>query len=363
MCPQEKYTVNGEKKELLPFPLLLEYLGYIEAIQGRSPLTVKEYGYDLTLFFRFLIKNRGGQKDTPLKQTDISQIDIAFLRSVRLSDCYAFLTWLVRERNSSSANRARKVATLRSFFSFLKTKKAVIDEDPTYELEAPKKSKKQPRYLTLDESERLLEKIDSSEGQFSERDYCIVTLFLNCGMRLSELCGINMKDIASETLRVLGKGGKERTVYLNGACLDALEAYLKVRPKRGIKADAKDALFISRQGNRISTSAVQRLIKLYIRQSGLDPSRYSTHKLRHTAATLMYKYGQVDIRRLQQILGHSSVSTTEIYTHVDEAGLHDAVESNPLASVRRIRQSAEHTREEIDTEETDEFIKLTSEED
>ncbi len=329
------------------FPILEEYLGYIEAIQGRSPLTVKEYGYDLQLFFRFIIRSRGGQKDVPFNKIDISGVDRELLRSIRLSDCYAFLTWLVRERDASTANRARKVATLRSFFSYLKTKKSIIDEDPTYELESPKITKRQPRYLTLDESERLLAKVDEKDSRFSARDYCIVTLFLNCGMRLSELCGIDLQDISGETLRVLGKGGKERTVYLNGACLDALEAYLQVRPKRGIKAEAKDALFISRQGNRISNSAVQRLIKQYIRQAGLDPARYSTHKLRHTAATLMYKYGQVDIRRLQQILGHSSVSTTEIYTHVDAAGLHDAVERNPLASVRSDRHSGAKARDEI----------------
>ena len=351
---------DQEKKKLQPFPLLQEYLGYIEAIQGKSPLTVKEYGYDLNLFFRYLLQNRGYQKAVEFNEIDIADIDIAFLKSVRLSDCYAFLTWLVRERNASTANRARKVATLRSFFSYLKTKKDVIDQDPTYELESPKISKKQPRYLTLDESERLLEQVDTSDSQFAERDYCIITLFLNCGMRLAELCGIDIKDISGETLRVLGKGGKERTVYLNGACLDALEAYQKVRPKRGIKSADKDALFISRQGNRLSTSAVQRLIKNYIRQSGLDPARYSTHKLRHTAATLMYKYGQVDIRRLQQILGHNSVSTTEIYTHVDAAGLHDAVESNPLASVRRSRESAAETREELDTKETDEYLENQS---
>lgn len=347
---------DQEKKELIPFPIMQEYLGYIEAIQGKSPLTVKEYGYDLTLFFRFMLQNRGYQKDSKFKEIDIEAIDIAFLKSIRLSDCYAFLSWMVKERNASTANRARKVATLRSFFSYLKSKKAIIDEDPTYELERPKITKKQPRYLTLDESERLLEEVDLSESEFAERDYCIITLFLNCGMRLAELCGIDMKDITGETLRVMGKGGKERTVYLNGACLDAIEAYLKVRPKRGIKSADKDALFISRQGNRISNSAVQRLIKNYIRKAGLDPARYSTHKLRHTAATLMYKYGQVDIRRLQQILGHNSVSTTEIYTHVDAAGLHEAVESNPLASVRRSRESAEETREELDTSETDRYL-------
>ncbi len=329
-----KNTKQDKQANKGPFPLLLEYLGYMEAILGRSALTVKEYGYDLTMFFRFMIHHRGAQQNVSYKDVDISEIGIPFLNSIRLSDCYAFLTWLVRERDASTANRARKVATLRSFFSFLKTKKAVIDEDPTYELESPKITKKQPRYLTLDESEKLLEKIDHSESNFSERDYCIVTLFLNCGMRLSELCGINIKDIKGETLRVLGKGGKERTVYLNGACIDAVDAYMKVRPKRGIKKDAEEALFISRQGNRISNSAVQRLIKNYIQESGLDPTRYSTHKLRHTAATLMYKYGQVDIRRLQQILGHSSVSTTEIYTHVDSDSLHAAVEANPLSSLR-----------------------------
>lgn len=327
-------------EELLPFPLLSEYLGYMEAILGRSQLTVKEYAYDLKLFFRFLLQNRGYQRDKEIQAVDISQIDIAFLKTVQLSDCYAFLTWLVRERQSSSANRARKVSTLKSFFSYLTSKKSLLNEDPTYELESPRITKKQPRYLSLDESQSLLDRIDNSESAFSARDYCIVTLFLNCGMRLSELCGINLKDISGDTLRVLGKGGKERTVYLNGACLNALEAYIAERPKRGIKSVDKEALFISRQGNRISTSAVQRLIKNYIRQAGLDPSRYSTHKLRHTAATLMYKYGQVDIRRLQHILGHSSVSTTEIYTHVDDAGLHEAVESNPLASVRRNEKPA-----------------------
>lgn len=356
MIAVKEMMVEKKKNERLPFPYLEEYLGYLEAIQGKSALTVKEYGYDLNLFFRFMLQNRGYQKDSEFNEIDISGVDIPFLKSIRLSDCYAFLTWLVRERNASTANRARKVATLRSFFSYLKSKKGIIDQDPTYELERPKITKKQPRYLTLDESEKLLEQVDHSDSQFAERDYCIITLFLNCGMRLSELCGIDMKDISGETLRVLGKGGKERTVYLNGACLDAIEAYIKVRPKRGIKSADKDALFVSRQGNRISNSAVQRLIKNYIRQSGLDPARYSTHKLRHTAATLMYKYGQVDIRRLQHILGHNSVSTTEIYTHVDAAGLHDAVEANPLASLRRSKESAEQTREEIDTKDTDAYL-------
>ncbi|HAL73492.1 MAG TPA: recombinase XerC, partial [Clostridiales bacterium] len=203
------------------------------------------------------------------------------------------------------------------------------------ELESPKLLKRLPRHLSLEESQQLLETAAGGESELTSRDYCILTLFLNCGLRLSELCGINLSNIRGDTLIVLGKGGKERTIYLNGACLEAIDQYRQDRPKTGLKTP--DALFVSRLGQRISPKTVQYLIKKYIRAAGLDPARYSVHKLRHTAATLMYKYGKVDIRALQVILGHVSVSTTEIYTHVDQEGLHRAVEQNPLNKVRAQR--------------------------
>lgn len=312
------------------FPIMEEYLAYMEAIKGRSPLTVKEYRYDLRLFFRFLRLQRSEiDKDTPIDEIPIDNVDAAYLKTISLTDFYAFLAWLARERNSSAANRARKVSTLRGFFSFCTSKRHYLEEDPTAELESPKLPKTQPEYLTLEQSKRLLEAIDPETDRFYERNYCIVTLFLNCGLRLSELCNIDLNDLGTKTLKVTGKGNKERTIYLNNACINALDNYLDVRPTN---AKEKDALFISRQGNRLAQSSVQRMIKKYMAKAGLDVEKFSTHKLRHTAATLMYQYGDVDIRLLQDILGHESISTTEIYTHLDEKQLEDAVASNPLAN-------------------------------
>lgn len=325
------------------FPILEEYLGYMEAILGRSPLTVKEYRYDLQLFFRFLRHYRGEvPKNFPLEEIPLNTINQNYLRSIQLTDFYAFLSWLTRERDASAANRSRKVSSLRSFFKWLSTKRNYIDEDPASELESPKLPKRQPQYLSLEDSRRLLNRVDPEEDPFASRNYCILTLFLNCGLRLAELCSIDVDDINGNTLRVIGKGGKERTIYLNQACLAAIEAYL---PDRPTNAKEKKALFISRQGNRLARTSVQRMITQYLRKAGIDSNKYSTHKLRHTAATLMYQYGHVDIRMLQQILGHESVATTEIYTHVDRAQLHEAVEKNPLAQ-ERPDQIIEHREDE-----------------
>lgn len=312
------------------FQHLEEYLGYMQAIQERSPLTIREYRYDLVMFFRFLMREKNSAfRNKPMKDIDIGMVDAAFLRSIRLNDLYAFITYISRERKGAPATRARKIATLRSFFKYLNTKARILDEDPAYELESPKLVRRLPRYLTLDESNNLLDTAAESGSSTRVRDMCILTLFLNCGMRLSELCGINVRDIREDTLTVLGKGAKERTIYLNAACLDAIKDWIDIRPKDGRLKDP-EALFTTRNGTRISSKMVQYIVKRYIRQAGLDPARYSVHKLRHTAATLMYKYGKTDIRVLQKILGHESVSTTEIYTHVDADQLHAAVESNPL---------------------------------
>lgn len=318
------------------FPILEQYLRYMQAVQEKSPLTIKEYKYDLLLLFRFLKMDRGLVKlddKTAFEDISISDIDEKFLNSITSDDLFAFMIYLSRERKASSATRARKVATLKSFFKYLFQKKRIIKDDPSYDLETPRRAKRLPKYLNLEQSRNLLSAAESSTSEFAERDYCIVTLFLNCGMRLSELRNIDLSDISDDTLRVVGKGNKERTIYLNDACLRALEDYYPVRDT--MKKKDKEALFLSSRGTRISAPMIQNIIKRLFTASGIDASSYSVHKLRHTCATLMYKYGQVDIRTLQAILGHQSVATTQIYTHVDEESLHDAVSKNPLSGIKK----------------------------
>ena len=317
------------------FGELEQYMGYMQAIKERSPLTMKEYKYDLVLFFRFLKRHKKlVPQDLDIILIPINDISQEFIKQIDINDFYAFIIYMSNSRKGSSATRARKIASLKSFFHYLKSKSRIISEDPTVELESPKQSKKLPKYLTLEESKRLLTSASENIKTYSSRNYCILTLFLNCGMRLSELVSINISDIQEESIKVLGKGSKERTIYLNSACISSLGSWLDDRAKLGNRKE-KDSLFISRLGTRISNKQVQVIVKNCLKSAGIDSKRYSTHKLRHTAATLMYKYGKVDIRALQQILGHESIATTEIYTHVDSEQLHNAVESNPLANIKK----------------------------
>ena len=315
------------------FPLLENYVSYMIAALGRSENTVREYKYDLILFARFLKIDRGlVPADTPLEEIDISDTDVKVLNKVTTDDLLAFVIWLSRSRKQSNAARARHIASLRSFFKYLHSKRRVIDSNPAYDLESPKIGKRNPKYLTLEQSQELLKVAYESPKESNERDYCMLTLFLNCGMRLSELRGINIDDIHGTTLTVIGKGNKERTIYLNDACLEAINDWMNKRSTLKIKPQAEKALFVSKRGTRISADMIQITIKRLLGEAGIDTNVYSVHKLRHTAATLMYKYGKVDIRNLQMILGHQSVSTTQIYTHVDDEALQKAVESNPLAN-------------------------------
>jgi integrase/recombinase XerD len=308
-------------------PLLSDYLNYMQTIKGKSPNTVKVYFYDLRLFFRFMkLYKKAADKNIEIDNIEIADIDLPFIKSITLSDLYAFMAYVSNDRDNSSHARARKVASLKSFFKYLTLKAKLLDANPAAELESPKILKRLPRYLNIDESKQLL---NSVEGTYSERDYAIITIFLNCGLRLSELVGINLNNIKGTAMTVIGKGGKERSIPLNSACIKALESYMKVRPVNAVKD--RNALFLSSRRRRISKESVQKIVKKYIKSAGLDPERYSTHKLRHTAATLMYKYGNVDIRSLQELLGHESISTTQIYTHLDAIQLRNAVESNPLA--------------------------------
>lgn len=314
----------------VPEPLS-SFLMYIENIQGKSQKTAQSYFYDLRAFYKFLKMKFGNVSyDAEFEQIDISDVDLSFIKKVDLNLIYEYMNFLNRARDNSPSSRARKIASLRSYFKYL-YKSGILDENPTAELETIKLRKRLPTYFTLNDSLALLSEID---GKNAVRDYCIITLFLNCGMRLAELVGINITDIRGDKLTVIGKGNKERTIYLNSACLAALEDYMNVRKTLTVTASDKNALFLSSRHQRISRRTVQYIVETNVKKLGLDPHKYTTHKLRHTAATLMYQAG-VDIRALQEILGHEQLSTTEIYTHLSNEQLQQAVASNPLASVKK----------------------------
>lgn len=310
---------------------VIEFLNYLSVVRSKSELTVLEYASDLRLFFRFMLIYRGiVPNDTEFEKIDISFIDLDFIKTVKISDAYAFLSYCRSERKNDSASIARKVSSLRAFFKYLCVKMKQIPENPMEELESPKLKKSLPKYLSLDESIQLLESID---GRDKERDYAIITLFLNCGLRLSELCSLNYTDIKSDgTMIVTGKGNKERTIYLNEMCVNAVKEYMKVRPVDGVKD--KHALFLSNRKSRISPKTVQHIVEKFIEKSGLGDRGFSTHKLRHTAATLMYQKGGVDVLLIKDILGHENLATTEIYTHIVDEQLKDAVSSNPLNKLK-----------------------------
>ena len=315
---------------------VIEFLNYLENVKGKSLNTIKGYSVDLGLFFKFLKVYKGLENNIELEkieEVEISDLGDNFIKDITLSDIYAFLAFLEKVRNNSAYARARKVATLKSFFKFLNSKIKLIDENPTVELESPKINKRHPVYLTLDQSITVLNSMDKENKNYY-RDYCILTLFLNCGMRLSELCNIEIEKIKGDTLTIIGKGNKERTVYLNEASIAAIENYLKNRNDSKATEEAKKYLFLSNKYRPINKRSVEILVKKHIENAGFKDQKYTPHKLRHTAATLMYKYGNVDIRSLQNILGHENISTTQIYTHVDDETLREAVKTNPLANIK-----------------------------
>lgn len=314
-------------------PIIRDFLTYNEVIKGKSSKSVEEYYLDLQTFFRYLLLARGiSDPKTNFEKIDISNVDAELIQTVTISDLYAFIVFCKNERGNNTATRARKTSTLRIFFKYLTSQIHLLETNPAELLESPKVKNALPKHLSLEDSIELLSVVD---GPNKERDYCILTLFLNCGMRLSELCGLNLSDInADGTMRLLGKGNKERIIYLNSACEDAIKAYLTVRPNDNINFEDRNALFISRNKRRISHKTVQHIVKTYLEKAGLGDKGYSTHKLRHTAATLMYQHGNVDIRVLKDILGHSNLGTTQIYTHISDNQIKNAIDSNPLANIK-----------------------------
>lgn len=310
-----------------------DFLTYNETIKGKSSKSVEQYYSDLRTFFRYMLLVRGkAQPGIPFNKIDISGVDIELVRSVTVSDLYGFMVYCKEELRNNTATRARKTSTLRLFFKYMSVQTHRLDSNPADLLEAPKIKQSLPKYLSLEDSLELLNSVD---GENERRDYCILTIFLNCGLRLSELCGLNLSDISSDgTMTVTGKGNKERMVYLNDSCKTAIKRYLEVRPHEGLTVESKNALFISRNHKRISPRTVEHIVTSYIKKAGLDGKGLSTHKLRHTAATLMYQHGHVDIRVLKDILGHANLGTTQIYTHVSDEQIKAAIDSNPLSSVR-----------------------------
>lgn len=307
---------------------LASFLIYIESIQGKSKKTADEYYYDLRTFYRFLNLHFGlVDSNIEFQEIAIDNVDVSMLSRVNLQILYEYMNFLNRQRGNSASSRSRKISSLKSFYKYLCNKANLIADNPTAELESVKMTKQLPKYFTLEDSISLLSSI---EDRNAARDYCILTLFLNCGMRLAELVNINITDIRGDTLVVIGKGNKERTIYLNDACMAALDAYMPIRKQQTPVNLDKNALFLSERNQRISRRTVQYTVEKYVKKIGLDPHKYTTHKLRHTAATLMHQAG-VDIRVLQEILGHKQLSTTEIYTHINNDQIRTAVQNNPLS--------------------------------
>lgn len=326
--------------------ILKEYLLYMETVKGRSSNTVDGYFIDLRTFFRFLLIHRGICKTNPDNQPDIHLVDLDLLRTVTLADLFEFMNYSKSERENSNVTRARKVSALRQFFHYLTEIAHKLDDNPAKNLSIPKLPSRMPKHLTLDQSLQLLQV--ASQGRYPERDFCIITLLLNCGLRRAEIAGLNRTDVRDDnTLRVIGKGNKERILYLNEACQQALAAYLPKRPLEGTKD--KKALFYGHTKDRISLQGIHFIVKGYLKQiEGAE--EFSTHKLRHTAATLMYQQGGVDLLVLKELLGHKNLGTTEIYTHTSSEQLRRAASASPLSGVKPPKRKKTDENNEEGTE-------------
>lgn len=311
--------------------ILRDFLNYHETIKGQSQLTISEYHLDLRMFLRFIKLMRCDMPiDTVLDDIGIKDIDIQFIERITTSDVFDFLSYLASERSEvgiSPTSRARKLSSIKSFFKYLTVRTKQLSENPVAELEYPKLRKSLPKYLKMDQAAALLQAVD---GPNQKRDYAILMLFLNCGIRRSELVALNLTDVYEDRIRVVGKGNKERVVYFGSACRKALDIYLDERNK--IILSDNRALFGSRDKNRISVTAVHRLVKKHLLAAGLDADQFSAHKLRHTAATMMLS-GGVDVKTVQEVLGHENLNTTQIYTHIENTELKIAAEANPLSKL------------------------------
>ncbi len=321
-----------------------DFLNYLGAILNRSPRTVNAYYIDLRTFFRFMVRYRGLADHTDFDDICITHLDRDFIASITKSEIYEYLYFLKNERQNEPAARSRKLSSVKSFFRFMTIKSNRLENDPSKDVSVPTTRRALPKYLTLEESIDLLKNIQSD---FYERDYCIITLFLNCGMRLIELVGINLTDFRDDTIRIIGKGNKERLVYLNQACITALQQYCEARAKLPNLKEPQ-ALFVSKKtGKRIGARRVEQIVEQCLKAANLSGKGYSPHKLRHTAATLMYRHGDVDMLELKEILGHEHVSTTEIYTHINTEKLRKAASATPLSNMQFQQKQSENWPNEM----------------
>lgn len=319
--------------------ILRDFLEYHSTVKGHSDKTVVGYYTDLKIFLRYLKRRRRlVSADIPFNEIDITDVNIDFIKATRLEELYSYQSFspeFINTRDAlSAASRCRRTSSVKSFFTYLTTKRHLIDNNITTELDMPKRKAALPRYLEEAECERLL---NACEGPYMYRDYCILMVFMSCGIRISELVSLNLTDVYDDHLRVLGKGNKERVVFFGEGCREAIDDYLAVRDNGKIKEEALNALFISSRNSRITVRGVELMVDKKLKAAGLDASRFSPHKLRHTAATLMLKNG-VDTRALQEVLGHSNLNTTQIYTHLDNAALHEAAMANPIGRKKKTEQ-------------------------
>ncbi|CAC9930209.1 phage integrase, SAM-like domain protein [Aedoeadaptatus coxii] len=315
-----------------------DYLNYLKAARGRSESTVKEYYYDIRQFLRYMRIRKEHLKVENLDEVSIEDVDIELLETIKKSDIYAYISYLDSTRGNSGRTKFRKISSVRSFFDYLTYKIELLDKNPTENIDMPKIERSLPVYLTLEEAVHLLNTVENSKQKeiYRLRDYAITTLFLNCGLRLSELANLNIADLNKDnTLRIMGKGSKERLVYLNGSVQEALRGYLRKRNQ--LEVD-QDALFLSMRKNRMSNRSIQHMLEKHLKAAGFDTRKYTVHKLRHTAATLMYQYGNEDLKSLQEILGHESVSTTQIYTHVNLEDIRYTMSQNPLSNMDDVKK-------------------------
>ncbi len=320
-------------------PLIQRFANYKDVVQGCSQKTVTEYLFDLRTFCRYLLASRNGLPTSgdEFEAIDIRGLDTQFFEGVTTSEIYDFLSYIKNDRGNDDRARARKLSAIKQFYKYCTVRQMLFENNPAANIESPKLKKSLPKHLSVEECVDLLEAVTNDPmSKTKERDYAILTIFLNCGVRLSELAGISLTDLDNElrSMRVIGKGSKERIVYLNEACRSAINAYLPIRMQTPAKEKGESALFLSSQGKRISVKTVQWMVKKYLGEAGLEYKNYSTHKLRHTAATLMYQSGDVDIRVLKDILGHEQLNTTQIYTHVSNEHMEEAMTKNPLAGIK-----------------------------
>ena len=332
--------------------LLDDYLNYMRAARGRSEGTVKEYFYDIRQFLRYMRVRKEGLAVESLDEVDIDSVDGELLRKIEKADIYAYISYLDRERKNNSRTKFRKISSVRSFFDYLTYKVDVLEKNPAENIDMPKMEKSLPVYLTLEESIQLLRSIHNFKQKniFRLRDYAIAMLFLNCGLRLSELASLNVQDLNKDrTLRIFGKGSKERLIYLNDNVQQSIDAYLLARKAEGL-AD-EEPLFLSMRKTRMSNRSIQHMLEKHLKNAGFDTRKYTVHKLRHTAATLMYQFGDEDLKSLQEILGHESISTTQIYTHVNLEDIRHTMNQNPLANIDDVEKMLEDAEKENESNE------------